>query len=285
MQALDDVKTAFRLWKENFMLFVLTMIGIAVIFGIVILLIAIPTAILLSLVYGGDVVGILVILATFWIPILEGNIEVVITWTFLLIILAVIIVYTWIFGAVYGVSKEIVLGKKLSISSAFKLLRRKLIVLLLTGILLGIIAIGPTLFISAGFYNGVNFDVLFPYDWILGIFSCFWYFLAIGLTALFVPAIVDDMSIGAGLKHSLKLFKRFPLRILSVEFIFLIPMALLFGPLPSYAVANQAFNPTIDIIASITLAFAALGVFILGLVLLPVFYLTMTKIYQDLKLE
>lgn len=279
MQAFEDVKASFRLWTKNVMAFIITMIGVALLLGIILLICGAAVAVILAITTGTDVIAELISLVQFWYPLLHGNIEIALTSGFLGITLPIIIVYSWIFGSIYKLCDDVTAGRMPTIGGPFSFLRENILTMLLAGVLLGFVSIGPTLAISLLFGQ----SIAGPWDWIFGIFSASWYFIVIGLTSMFIPAIIDGHGLGHAFRRSLAIVKRNHHRVFGAEFIFLIVLTIMFGPLPIYSVVNHAFNPSTDVIAASILALAALGVFITGFLILPWFYITMTKIYNECK--
>lgn len=279
MQPLDDVKTAFKHWTKNVMAFIITMIGAALILGIILVVLAIPVAFILAFSSSTDLIQQLISLAQFWYPILHGNIEIVLNTDFLIILLPIIMVYSWIFGSIYRLCNDVVNSRTPTVGGPFIWLRENPLVSLGSGVILGGLSIGPILLLSII----LGSPIVYPLDWAFGIITSVWYFLIIGITGAFIPALIDDNGIIQALKKSVVLFKNKTRRILGIEFVFLIMFGIMFGPLPVYSVISGSFDPSTDIMAAFILSVSALGLFIMGFVLLPVFYLTMTRLYEECK--
>ncbi len=279
MQPLQDVRIAFKQWTKNVMAFIITMIGVSLILGIVLLLVSFPIALILAIQTSGDVIQQLIALMQFWYPILHGNIEVVLTTNFLIILLPIIIVYTWIFGSIYHLCSSVVTFKTPTIGGPFMWLRSNALVLFIGGLILGILSVGPVLLSSII----IGYPIDYPLNWLFGITASIWYFVIIGITATFIPGLVDGLEIVQSLKKSLMIFIKNFKRVLGVEFLFLIMLGILFGPLPLYSVLHGSFEPSMDIVAALILSLSALGLFIMGFLILPMFYLAMTRLYEECK--
>ncbi|UCE10667.1 MAG: hypothetical protein JSW61_01685 [Candidatus Thorarchaeota archaeon] len=284
MQALSDIKNGFYNLKRTYLGIVLSMVMAIALFVVVLLLAALPASVILLLVAGGDFFGQILSLVLFWEPLLRGNVEIVISSGFLSVLLPIVLVYIWTFGAMYGVSKEIVDSNAVRVTSFIHWFRSHILGLLGTGVLLALIAIGPPLSIAAGLsMQGVT-AIPFPADWVFGLLSFAWFFIVICFSSMQVPALMDGLGVFAALRESANLVRANLSRVFSVHLLYFLVLVLLFGPLPIYSVITNSFDAASDAVAAAILSWSAFGLFILGFALLPSLYITMTTIYRDLKL-
>ncbi|MHA1962411.1 MAG: hypothetical protein ACW99U_19580, partial [Candidatus Thorarchaeota archaeon] len=161
--------------------------------------------------------------------------------------------------------------------------KSRILGLLGTGVLLGLIAIGPSLSIAASLSMQGVIGIPFPFDWAFGLFSFGWFFIVICFSSLQVPALLDGAGVFSAIRESANLVRANLSRILSVHIIYFLLLAVLFGPLPIYSVMTNSFDAASDAVAAAILSWSALGLFVLAFLLLPSLYITMTRIYRELK--
>ena len=276
--------------KSKVLTFFLAIIGIVVVLGLVFAVITVPIGVVAWLLDPSlDFITTWTNTIVVWtLPLTSGSMAVILSISFLVVILPLGALGIWVLGALFGIAKEYIDTNDTRVEHAFTWLRKKFAPLIVGGILLAIIIVLPALVVGYLISWAYGFGTVpWPVDWIEGILGFVYFFIMIGLFSLTCPAIVDDMGAVDAIKHSLKTVRAnmgrvygFLLLIVAISFIFVGPIALY-----STYLVYMGFtpDPMTDVVYAVFTAWTVIGVFLILLFLLPAFIFGLTRIYNSLK--
>jgi len=285
MSFMDDVKISFGYAKKNMLSFLLAMFGMIILVGIIILIVMSPLLVMAWLANPGDPEAFGLTLASYFQGLsgFMGSNPLVGFFAGgaigLLFLIPIFAIGTWIFGAIYGMSAEIVKTGGTHAESAFGYLRRNLVSYLAAGILWSLVLFLPMWIVGLGATALTGFSSLpAGWGWPMAIITFLYFYILGGFLMLHLPATTDGKSALDSLKTSFTLTKENMGRVFGAWTIFIILIAIFFAPVALYAVYFMTPG-VIDLGFGITIAWAAIGFFVLILFALPAMFLTFTRIY------
>ncbi len=290
MQAYDDLKSGLSMAKSKVLTFFLAIIGIVVILGLVFVVITIPIGLAVwFLDPSADFITQWTNTMVAWtLPLSSGNIAVIVSVSFLVVILPMTALVIWVLGALFGIAKEYIDTNDTRVEHAFTWLRKKFGPLIVAGILLAIIIGLPAMI----FGYLVNFAYGFgpvPWfvQWSVGIIAFVYFFIMLSLFSLVCPAIIDDVGAVDALKHSVKMVRANMSRVFGFLLMIVIICFIFVGPLAMYSayLVYLGFTPAIatDVIFAALTAWVVIGVFFIFLFVIPALIFGLTRIYNSVK--
>jgi len=290
MQAFDDVKSGLSMAKSKVLTFFLAIIGIFVVLGLVFAVITVPIGLIAWwLDPSADFITQWVNTLVAWtLPLTSGSVAVILSISFLIVILPLAALGIWVLGALFGIAKEYIDTNDTRVEHAFTWLRKKFVPLIVGGILLAIIIVLPAMIVGYLISWAYGFTTIpWPVDWIEGIIGFVYFFIMIGFFSLTCPAIVDDVGAVDALKHSFRMVRAnmarvygFLLLIVLISLIFVGPIALYSAYLVYLGITP---DPMTDVVLAVFTAWTVIGAFLILLFLLPAFIFGLTRIYNSLK--
>ena len=290
MGAIADFKSGLSLAKSKVLTFFLAIIGIVVVLGLVFVLVTLPIGLAVWMMdTSADFITRWTDTIVAWtLPLTSGSVEVILSLSFLIVILPIAALGIWVLGALFGIAKEQVDTNDTRVEHAFSWLRKKFVPLIIGGILLSIIIVLPALIVGYLISWAYGFQAIpYPVNWIEGIIGFVYFFIMLGLFSLLCPAIVDDVSPLNALKMSFRMVRANLARIYGFLLIFVLITLLLFGPIGLYSIylvsLGMTPDPMTDAVFAALTAWSAIGAFILLLFVIPTLIFGLTVIYNSLK--
>ncbi|MFW9932678.1 MAG: hypothetical protein ACFFDR_08480, partial [Candidatus Thorarchaeota archaeon] len=136
MQAYDDLKLGLSMAKSKILTFFLAIIGILVILGLTFAVITLPIGLAVWLLDpSADFITQWVETLVAWtLPLTSGSVAVILSVSFLGVILPLSALAIWVLGALFGIAKEYIETQDTRVEHAFTWLRKKFVPLIVGGI-------------------------------------------------------------------------------------------------------------------------------------------------------
>ncbi|MDH4214627.1 MAG: hypothetical protein OEV85_11970 [Candidatus Thorarchaeota archaeon] len=285
MSFMDDVKISFGYAKKNMLSFLLAMFGLVILVGIIFMIVISPLLVMAWLANPGDPEAFGLALASYFQGLSGFMGSNPLAGLFgggaigLLFLIPIFAIGTWIFGAIYGMSNEIILTGGTHAESAFGYLRKNLRSYLGAGVLWSLVFFVPLWLVGLAATALTGFSSL-PAGWGLpvAILTFIYIYIVGGFLMLHLPASTNGLGAIESLKASFRLTKENLVRVFGAWTIFVVLIVIFFLPVAVYAVYFMTPG-VIDLGFSITIAWAAIGAFVLILFALPAMFLVFTRIY------
>lgn len=285
MSFMDDMKISFGYARKNMLSFLLAMFGMVILVGIIFLIVISPLLVMAWLANPTDPEAFGLAIASYFQGLtgFMGSNPLVGLFAGgaigLLFLIPIFAVGTWMFGGIYGMSNEIILTGGTHAESAFGYLRKNLKSYLGAGVLWSLVLFVPIWLVGLGATALTGFSSL-PAGWGLpmAIVSFLYFYILGGFLMLHLPASTNGLSALDSLKASFRLTKENLGRVFGVWTIIVALIVIFFLPIAVYAVYFMTPG-VIDLGFSITIAWAAIGFFVLILFILPAMFLAFTRIY------
>ena len=290
MNAITDFKSGLSLAKSKVLTFFLAIIGIVIVLGLVFVLVTLPIGLAAWMMDpSADFIIRWTETLTAWtLPLTAGSAEVILSISFLTVILPTAAIGIWVLGALFGIAKEQIDTNDTRVEHAFSWLRKKFVPLIIGGILLSIVIVLPALIVGYIISWAYGFQTIpYPINWIEGIIGFVYFFIMLGFFSLLCPAIVDDVSPLDAMRMSVKVVRANMGRIFGFLLIFVIITLLIFGPIAVYSMYLVSLglipDPMTDVTFAALTAWSAIGAFILLLFAIPTLIFGLTLIYNSLR--
>ncbi|MFW9957833.1 MAG: hypothetical protein ACFFCT_07180 [Candidatus Odinarchaeota archaeon] len=285
MSFMDDVKISFGYAKKNMLSFLLAMFGLVILVGIIFMIVISPLLVMAWLANPSDPEAFGLALASYFQGLSGFMGSNPLAGLFgggaigLLFLIPIFAIGTWIFGAIYGMSNEIILTGGTHAESAFGYLRKNLRSYLGAGVLWSLVFFVPLWLVGLAATALTGFSSL-PAGWGLpvAILTFIYIYIVGGFLMLHLPASTNGLNAIDSLKTSFRLTKENLVRVFGAWTIFVVLIVIFFLPVAVYAVYFMTPG-VIDLGFSITIAWAAVGAFVLILFALPAMFLVFTRIY------
>lgn len=290
MQAYDDLKSGLSMAKSKVLTFFLAIIGIVVVLGLVFAAITVPIG--LAIAFLDPSVDFMTewtnMMVAWTLPLNSGSVAVILSVSFLVVILPMAALGIWVLGALFGIAKEYIDTNDTRVENAFTWLRKKFVPLIVAGILLAIIIGLPAMI--AGYLVSWAYGfgtVPWPVDWIEGIIGFVYFFIMLGFFSLVCPAIVDDLDAIDALKHSVKMVRENMGRVFGFLLLIVIISFVLAGPLSVYSIYLVSLgitpDPMTDMVFAVLIGWTVIGAFLVLLFIVPALMFGLTRIYNSAK--
>jgi hypothetical protein len=281
---LDDVRESLKLAWQNVLSFFLANLGMAVLAVVMLAIIAIPIAAIAFAVFyyaGPEAIAAWAASMASWS---SANFFAAGTLGFMLVVVPLIAFAFIFFGAVYGMSKEVVETGETKAESAFSWLRHNFLTFAATGVVLSLIVIAPQALVGGivSYLNGWTITGLASVG--MAIFYFVYSFITLGLTSMVLPAVVNGKGVQEAILESFKLAtERFD-RVFGIHTAIIGLGVLSFAPL-----LIGAFAAALGYSATTLIPFmigAGIWTVVAGLLwlllFLPMTYIAYTRVYDDL---
>lgn len=291
MQAYDDLKSGLSMAKSKVLTFFLAIIGIVVILGLVFAVITVPIGLAVWLIDpSGDFITQWVNTMVAWtLPLSSGNMAIILSVSFLVVIIPMTALGIWVLGALFGIAKEYIDTNDTRVEHAFSWLRKKFGPLIVAGILLAIIIGLPAMFVGYIISWAYGFGTLpWVVQWIEGVIGFIYFFIMLGLFSLVCPAVVDNVGAVDSLKHSLKMVRANLGRVFGFLFLIVVICFIFVGPIAVYStiLVYQGIiitDPMTDVVFAALTAWTVIGAFLVLLFVIPALVFGLTRIYDSVK--
>jgi len=285
MSFMEDVKVSFGFAKKNVLSFLLAIFGMLILVAIVIFIVISPLLLMAWLANPTDPEAFGLAIAAYFQGLTGFMGSNPLAGLFgggaigLLFLIPFAAIGTWIFSAIYGMSNEIILTGGTHAESAFGYLRKNMLSSLGAGMLWSLVLFVPLWLIGLGATALTGFTSLpAGWGWPIGILTFLYVYIIGGFLMLHLPASTDGKGALDSLKTSFRLTKENLGRVFGAWTIFIALIVIFFAPIAFYAVYFVAPG-VIDLGFAITIAWAAIGSFVLILFALPALFLTFMRIY------
>jgi len=285
---LDDLKISFKFALKNVISYVLAIIGVFIVAGLLLIIVAAAVFIPLLLLMGFE--NMVLWFESFA---LMGSAQgATIALGIFLFALPFVTPFFVASGALFGMSREIVESEGTTAEGVFQWFKRKFFSLAGGGIVMFLIIAGPVFLISFGavaifgdqvlnlaFVSSGSASILSPILVGLGVI---WFVLSSGSLAMLFPAIIDGHSVVEATKRSFRMTVDYFDRVIGFWIAFILLLVVLVTPM---IVAIFAFPPSSGIgIAAMGIYAIPMGIF-LAFVGLPALSIGLTRVYMILSAD
>ncbi|MHA1905723.1 MAG: DUF7847 domain-containing protein [Candidatus Thorarchaeota archaeon] len=288
MSFIDDVKTSFGIAKNNVLSFLLAIFGMLIMIVVLLAIVIVPFVLMAVYANPSDPGAVSEAISQF----VNGITSVFGVDTLggifaggalgLLFLIPIAAIATWMFGGIFGMSKEIIESGGTHAESAFGYLRKNFVSYFAAGVLWALVVFVPMWLIGVGVTALTGFtSVPVEWEWPIAIIAFAYFYILLGFLMLHLPAVTDGLGAVESLKTSFKLTVQNPVRVFGAWTIFVAVFAIFFGPIALYAY-YAPIPGVLDLGMLITIIWAAVGAFVIFLFFLPAMFLTFTKIYLSL---
>ncbi|TXT54366.1 MAG: conserved membrane protein of unknown function [Candidatus Thorarchaeota archaeon] len=280
----EDLKTGFRYAVKNVISFVLGMIGVLIVTGLMMILLAMLIFIPIIAIVG--IPG----LTQFFMDIGFAMEQSLNPAGFSMMALVMIPFISPIFvavGALFGMAREIVESEGTTAEGVFTWYKSKFFPLAAGGIIIFAFVLGPVgLLIGLGWVVFGNTVVGIPSAIITSLVAA-WVMTSLGLTSMIFPGIIDGIPVLQAVKQSFKLSIKYFDRVFSTVLAFVLILMFMFSPLFSIPlVFMESFTPPASgaMMGAIALfvIYAIIGAIVLLFIVIPAMAITITKVYMIL---
>ncbi len=276
---LQDLKISFKFAVKNLVSFVLGMIGVLIVTGLLIALLAL--FVLVPFLLLGGLTGITDLILT-WVRTtqsLQGAAAFLMT---LLLVTPLIAPLMVAIGALYGMGREIVESEGTTAEGIFAWYSKKFFSLAAVGMIQFLVVIVP-LAVTTILLGPLSFG-LEQTGWAsatIATYSIYATFMS-GLMSLAFPAVIDGNSILSSIKISVRLSTRYFDRVFSTWLSYLGIGTLLSFPLLAWPLAVPLSSSQVGMWTTIIAAYSIIAVLFTFFVLLPATVIGMSRIYMIL---
>jgi hypothetical protein len=279
---LDDMKTSFRLAKNNILSYFLANLGMVIVVLILAVIIAVPIAI---------------IAIAFIAPLSEATLEALAVWAManplavgtiaLLVLIPIVSIFLTVEGSLYGMTHDLVTTSETKAESAFSYLRRKFLTFVGAGAILTIVIAVPPVVAWGLTSIAMGYTISPLVSTVLTVFTFVWLFLACGFTSMVWPAVVGGKGVQDAFKQSFSLATRHFERVFGVITAIVLLIAVTFGPAVVWGIAQVPFMmppmpPVFDLAVGVIGAWTVVSAFLWLLIFLPMIKIAFVKVYQEL---
>ncbi len=268
---LHDLKVSFRFATKNIVTFFLGMLGVIIVSGLLLVLIAVIVFVPLF-VFGNGLEIITTFAAmveTEWT--IAGTLGAVGVGT--LVMFPILSPFFVAIGALFGMGREIVESEGTTAEGVFTWYRSKFAPLAAAGLLLFLTLLGPPgmialaiAFVYGGLVTGLPFVGL-------SVFSAVWLIISAGLLSMMIPAVIDGVPVLTAYKQSVTMSIVYFDRVFGVWIAYVLIAVALFLPAAAFSTLipflNMAFIGTYGVIMGIFVVF----------VFVPSLVIALTRVY------
>ncbi len=275
---LEDLKVGFRLAAKNIVSFVLAMVGVLIVTGLLLAVIAV-CMIAVVLVAAGGIAGVVQLLTTISIQ-WNASTGAIAVGTTLLVVLPILLPFFVAGGAIFGMGREVIESSGTTVEGVFVWYKSKFVPLALGGVAAFLMEVGPpallAIILAASSIGTVTDGPLV----LLSVFSVVWWLMMSGMLSMLFPAIIDGHSVTDALRESFRLATRYFDRVFSTWFAFVVIVGVIAAPL---ALLSTPLAPLFEPVAAggYALVFALVFVFLI----VPAASITLNRVYLILSGE
>ncbi|NWF94779.1 MAG: hypothetical protein HXY34_01420 [Candidatus Thorarchaeota archaeon] len=279
---LDDLKTSAVLAKRNILSFLLATLGMALLVGVILLVFAMPFAIL-AVSAGPAAVQAwadsLVALAMAN-PIGTG------VAFYVLLGLPIITLILIVVGSIYGISKEIVETGTTRAESAFSWFRRKFLSFAGAGFLLSLVIVTPAAAVAGAVSLAFNYTPPVWAQQVVSMFSFIWCFITVGLCMMVLPAVTHGKGVQESFKESFRLARTRFDRVFGLLTGIVVLLAISFGPAAIWGmwIGLTGVPPpmTLNPVSVFVMVWSAIAGLLWFVLFIPMSIVASCKVYAEL---
>jgi hypothetical protein len=282
---LEDMKISFKFALKNVISYVLAIIGVFIVAGL--LLVVVAAFVFIPLLFSMGFENMFLWFESFaLLGSAEGATIVLGIFLFALPFITPFFVAT---GALFGMSREIVESEGTTAEGVFQWFKRKFFSLAGGGIVMFLIIAGPVFLISFGamavfgdqvlniaFISSGSTTTLSP---ILAGLGVIWFVLSSGFLTMMFPAIIDGHSVVEATKKSIRMSIDYFDRVIGFWIAFILLLVALIAPI---IIAVFAFPATFGLGLAATAIYAVPMVIFFAFVALPALSIGLTRVYMIL---
>ena len=274
------MKVSLKLAWRNMLSYFLANLGMAVLAVLFLAIIAVPLVAVVLLAGPAAIAGWGLSMAT-WSA---ANMFTAGIFAFFVVAVPFVALGFVFFGAIYGMSKEVVETGETKAETAFSWLRHNFLTFAGVGVVLSLIILAPQLLVVAlvTYFSGYVVTGLASFG--LSVFIFAYSFITLGLTSMVLPAVVNGKGVQEAVKESFKLAtERFD-RVFGIHTAIVGFGLLTFAPILVVAAA-AALGFSLTLLGPLLLT-AAIWVVLSGLawilLFLPMTFIAYVRVYNDL---
>ncbi|TFF83976.1 hypothetical protein EU524_01615 [Candidatus Thorarchaeota archaeon] len=281
----EDLKISFRFAAKNIISYFLGIIGVLIVSGILLALVAIVIFVPAMLVVGFE--AFVVSMEAFGLSMAEPGTTVIVG--LVLLLSPLIAPFLVAIGALFGMGREIVESAGTTASGVLTWYKRKFFSLAGAGIILFFVVIGPVLLVlllGALIYGDAFFNFTFfttmAYDPVMSVGMALltvWLVVSTGLFSMLFPAVIDGHSVIEATKRSLRMSIKYFDRIFGYWIAFLLTIVALVVPV---IIGAMLTGPTNIFAMGLIAAYAIPMGLIIAFVAVPAMSIGLTRIYMIL---
>jgi hypothetical protein len=286
---LDDLKISFKFAFKNVISYFLAIIGVLIVSGILLVLVAIVVFVP-AMILSGGYLAFAAVMETFGLSLTSPGTSVVVG--LVLILTPLIAPFFVAIGALFGMGREIVESEGTTASGVFAWYKRKFFPLAGAGLILFLFVVGPFLLamlLGALVYGDSIFAVaLFStmtYNPVMSVIMALmmlWAVISTGLLSMIFPAVIDGVPVLQAAKQSVSMGIKYFDRIFGFWVAFLLLLAALIAPI---VVSAFFFGPSALTFLAVIGGYAVLMSLFLVFVAIPAMSIGLTRIYMILTAE
>lgn len=277
----DDLKSSFRLAKDNILSYFLANLGMLIAVALLLGLVMVPILVAALLIVGTgpaawETLGLG--LAT-WAesnPWAVGGAAILFLIPFAALFLTVV-------GSIYGMSKDLVAHGETKAERAFSWFRHKFLTFAGAGVLLTIIIILPPVVVWGSISILMGYSIPLYLTPLLSVSTFVWVFLTVGLCAMVFPAITYGKGVQDAFKESFQLARERFDHIYGLLSAIVVLAVVSFGPVILWGLTMPLSGAiAFDAVSIAIMVWTVFATLLWLLVLLPMTIIAFTKVYAEM---
>ena len=277
----DDLKSSFRLAKENILSYFLANLGMLIAVVLLMGLVMVPIAVAALLMVGTspaawEAIGLGLAAWAESNPWAVGGVAILFIVPFIALFLTVV-------GSIYGMSKDLVAHGETKAERAFSWFRHKFLTFGGAGVLLTTIIILPPLVVWGSVSILMGYTVNVAISTLLSVFTFTWVFITVGLCAMVFPAITYGKGVQDAFKESFHLARERLDHVYGLLSAIIVLAVASYGPVVFWGLTAPLTGAVVlDAVAITIMVWTVLVTFLWLLVLLPMTIIAFTKVYAEM---
>ncbi len=277
----DDLKSSFKLAKDNILSYFLANLGMLILVALLLGLVMIPIGLIAVMTIGTspaawEAAGLAMTAFAQSNPWAIGGVAILFIIPFVALFLTVV-------GSIYGMSKDLVAHGETKAERAFSWFRHKFLTFAGAGVLLTIIIALPPLIVWGSVSILMGYSIPAALSPLLSVSTFVWVFLTVGLCAMVFPAITYGKGVKDAFKESFRLARdRFDHVYGLLSAIVVLAVAS-YGPVILWGLTVPLSGIVVfDAVSIAIMVWTVLVIFLWLLVLLPMTIIAFTKVYAEM---
>lgn len=280
---MSELKSSASILKNNFLSYLLAIVVITVLTGILFVVVILGIGVVLWVANPGasPIDSLADLLLSWTIPMSTGDITVIMTNAFFVVIAPLYAVFAWTFAGIYGMTQGFLDDPEASVTNPISFWRKNKGRFLLNGIIMSAISMIPAAILahSASWFYG--FSVPYPLDWSLGLIGLAWFFIVFGFLQMSIPAVAAGKGAFKALKMSFTISARRFGKVFGNWLAYFLLLIIWFVPIIYWGFHHPGATPLTDPIFALCTSLAAVGAFMALFFIVPMMIISMTSIYNE----
>jgi hypothetical protein len=278
----DDIKSSFKLARENMLSYFLANLGMLIAVALLLGLVMVPIAVAALLMVGTspaawEAIGVGLAAWAESNPWAVGGVAILFIIPFIALFLTVV-------GSIYGMSKDLVAHGETTAERAFSWFRHKFLTFGGASVILTIIIVIPPMVLwgSVSILNGYTIPA--AYSTLLSVSTFVWVFFTVGLCAMVFPAITYGKGVQDAFKESFHLARERFDHVYGLLSAIVVLAVASYGPVILWGLSLAPIGPVppFDAVSIAIMVWTVLATFLWLLVLLPMTIIAFTKVYAEM---